>query len=115
MDSIEHYLFYCKTSTKFWNQLKDWLTCNLGFSIELTVCEVVFGIPTYNNPDLKIINFLILIGKWYLYNSKTKNQNIYFIDFIALIKAKIAILKYIHASNNEEADQWVTDLRQPPS
>ena len=48
--------------------------------------------------ELKIINFLILIGKWYLNNSKTNNKNIYFIDFITLIKAKIEILKYIHAS-----------------
>ena len=110
VDSIEHHLFYCKISTKFWKQLKDWSICNLGFSIELTVCEVIFGIPTYKNPDLKIINFLILIGKWYLNNSKTKNKNIYFIDFIALIKAKIEIIKYIHASNNEEVDQWVADL-----
>ena len=77
---------------------------------ELTVCEVIFGIPTNNNSYLKIINFLILIGKWYLNNSKTNNKNIYFIDFITLIKAKIDILKYIHASKNEEADQWVTDL-----
>ena len=54
VDSIEHHLFYCKTSTKFWNQLKNWSTCNLGFSIELTVCEVVFGIPSLEFPLITI-------------------------------------------------------------
>ena len=84
MDSIEHHLYYCKTSIKFRNQLKKWMVDSLGFGIELTVCEVVFGLPTYNNPDLKIIKCLILIGKWYLNNSKTNNKPIYFIEFITL-------------------------------
>ena len=47
---------------------------NLNFGIELTVCEIIFGLPTYNNPDLKLINFLIIIGKWYLNLSKTQNN-----------------------------------------
>ena len=61
VDSIDH-LYYCITSTTFWNQLKGWMVDNLGFGIGLTVCEVIFGIPIYNNSDFKIINFLILMG-----------------------------------------------------
>ena len=65
---------------------------NLGFGIGLTVCEFIFGIPIYNNSDFKIINFLILIEKWYM---KTQNKLIYFIEFIAIIKEKTEILRYI--------------------
>ena len=43
---------------------------SLGFGIELTLCEVLLGLPTYNNPDLKLTNFLILIGKCFLNNAK---------------------------------------------
>ena len=51
----------------------------LGFGIGLTVCEVMFGIPIYNNPDFNAVNFLILVGKWYLNNCKnTKLNNILF-------------------------------------
>ena len=78
VDSIEHHLYYCTIGNRFWNQLKSWTISNLSYGIELTVCGVLFGIPSCNNPDLKIINFLIHIGKWYLNNSKT-NQ------FISLI------------------------------
>ena len=74
------------------------------------MCEVLFGIPSNNNPDLKIINFLILIGKWYLNNSKTQNKPIYFFDFIALIKEKTEILRNVNLINNEEVDLWVADL-----
>ena len=36
---------------------------NVGYGFELTVCEVIFGIPDTNNPDLKLLIFLIL-GIW---------------------------------------------------
>ena len=110
VDSIEHHFYYCKTSTTFWNRLKSWMVGNLGFGIGLTVCEVIFGIPIYNNSDFKIINFLILIGKWYLNSMKTQNKLIYFIEFIALIKEKAEILRYICISNNEEVEEWVANL-----
>ena len=110
VDSIEHHLYFCATSKTFWKKLKTWLIDNLGFGIELTVCEIIFGIPAYNNPDLKLINFVILIGKWYLNHSKTQNKSIYFLDFISLIKEKTEILRNISIINNEEVDSWVSDL-----
>ena len=65
---------------------------------------------THNNPDLNITNFLIIIGKWFLNNSKTQNKPSYFLDFISLIKDKIEILKTISAFNNEDVEPWVDDL-----
>ena len=110
VDIIEHHLYYCTISKKFWNQLKSWMINNLNLGIELTVCEVLFGLPTNNNPDLKLTNFLILIGKWYLNNSKTQNKPIYFLDFITLIKDKTEVLRRINKMNNEEVESWVADL-----
>ena len=110
VDVIEHHLYYCSTSKQFWNQLKNWMLANVGFGMELTVCEVLFGLPTHNNSDLKLTNFLILIGKWFLNNCKTQNKPLYFLDFISLIKDKIEILKTISISNNENVETWVDDL-----
>ena len=53
VDIIEHHLFYCKTSTTFWNQLRDWTICNLRFGIELTVCEVSLEFPLITIPTSK--------------------------------------------------------------
>ena len=77
---------------------------NLGFGIKLTVCEVMFKLPTYNNPDLNLTNFLIIIGKWFLNSAKTQNKPYFFLDFINLIKDKIEILITISALNNEDVD-----------
>ena len=42
------------------------MLANVGFGMELcTLCEVLFGLPTRNNSDLKLTNF---IGKWFLKN-----------------------------------------------
>ena len=76
------------------------MTSNFNFGIELMVCEVLFGLPT--NQDLKSINFSILIGKWYLNNSKTQNKPIYSFDLISLIKEKTKILRSVNIINNED-------------
>lgn len=74
----------------------------LKSGIELTLCEVLFGLPTYNNPNHKpIIN-----GKWYSNYCKTQ----YLFDWISLIKEKTEILKNINTINNEEVETWLTDL-----
>lgn len=51
---------------------------HFGFGFELTVCEVLFTLPTYNNPDMLLLNFPILLGKWYINNCKFKKQQSYF-------------------------------------
>ena len=86
------------------------MLANVGFGMELTVCEVLFGLPTHNNSDLKLTNLLILIGKWFLNNTKMQNKPLYFLDFINLIKEKIEILKTISVLNNEDVETWVDDL-----
>ena len=86
------------------------MLANVGFGMELTVCEVLFGLPTHNNSDLKLTNFLILIGKCFFNNAKMQNNPLYFLDFIILIKEKIKILKTISVLNNKNVETWVDDL-----
>ena len=52
VDGVELHLFYCKDSILFWKRLKEWMINNLGYGFELTVCEMIFGIPNTNNPDI---------------------------------------------------------------
>ena len=83
VDGVEHHLFYCKESKKFLSNLKLWMVANLNFGFEFTVYEVLFGFPDHSVPDTEILSFLILMGKWYLNNSKTKEKSIYFFEFLS--------------------------------
>ena len=65
--------------------------------------KVVFGPPILNPQNRQL---LVLIGKWYLNNSKTQNKPNYFREFIALVKEYL-ILQYMWTSNNKAVEQWV--------
>ena len=78
VDCVEHHLFYCKDRKLFWKRFKGWMIGNLGYGLELTVCEIIFGIPNTNNPDIRQVNFLILLGKWYINKCKPTKKHIFF-------------------------------------
>ena len=46
------------------------------------VCEVIFGIPDTNNPDIKLLIFLILMEKWFINKCKSNETPTYFFKFL---------------------------------
>ena len=74
LDTVDHHLVYCKSSASFWQELKNWLRQNLRMAFEFTTCDVLFGIPSHNDLNLHIVNFLILHGNNYLKDKKSKNE-----------------------------------------
>ena len=92
VDTIEHHLHTCEESQKIWCHLQKWLLDNLGTSLPFTVCEVMFGLTTMSSVEFNIINFLILLTKWYINRTKSQNQKLYFIDLLSVIREKIKIV-----------------------
>ena len=92
MDGVEHPLFYCLESNKFWSDLKLWMEANLNFGFEFTFCEILFGFPNYSVPDVEILKILILMGKWYLNNSKSKDKPILFFEFLIILREKLELM-----------------------
>ena len=44
IDTIEHHLYYCPISLKFWNEVSLWLYDITKVKLNLTICEIIFGI-----------------------------------------------------------------------
>ena len=66
IDGVKHHLFYCEESSRFWRRLKDWMIYNLEYGFELTVSEILFGIPMNNNyDDSRLLNFQIILKMVY--------------------------------------------------
>ena len=65
---------------------------NVGYGFELTVCKVIFLIPDTNNPDIKLLIFLILMGKWYINKCKSNETQIYFFEFLMILKNKVNLM-----------------------
>ena len=93
-DTIEHHLYMCTESQNIWQSVQRWCSTNLEIKYDLTICEVLFGIPTNTSADMDIINFLILIGKYYINKTKINNKDFYFIEFIECIRNKIISIVY---------------------
>ena len=110
VDGVEHHLYHCKDSSLFWKNLKNWMLTNLEYSFELTVCEILFGIPTNYYSDTRILNFLILIGKWYINKNKTKQTPIYFIEYLSILRDKVNTLMYIPKLEGLDVDPWLETL-----
>ena len=98
IDTVEHHFVYCESSALFWQDLKSWLRHNLNITFRFTSCEILFGIPAFNNPNLLMVNHLLLQGKNYLNNKKSKNEQLSFAAFLADLKYKTAALYDLYSN-----------------
>ena len=87
--------FYRKTYQKY----------NLEIEYVFTKCEILFGIPIYNT-DFKMINYLVLLGKWYINQCKNASQPIFFITYIEIIKGKLECLRYTNLDKGIMDPEW---------
>ncbi len=112
-DTIEHHFYYCPESKTFWKRIEQWIESNLDLKFNFTVCEILFGIPFQNTQlDLEMINFILLLGKWYINKTKVDEKVLYFINFIELINAKIQVITSNNKINSRLNKEWHNTLQE---
>ena len=65
-------------------------------SVDLSVCEVLFGIVNYSfghRETLDSLNLVILLGKWYINACKISEKTLLMSSFVTLVKDKLKIFK----------------------
>ncbi len=112
IDTLEHHLYECRESRLFWERLYIWMSNNLEVSFPLTICEIIFGIPEEKNSDLKIINYLILTGKWYINKMRTNNTELYFISYLHLVRKKVELLLLNNTIHSRTNQTWQVKLSE---
>ena len=110
IDTLEYHLYTCTECEKFWELTSEWIKNNLDRSFRLTICEIVFGIPIDQNQAIQAINFIILLGKWFINNSRTQNQQLTFKTFLRLLKKKIEEIILSKTINNVDPQLWEMDM-----
>ena len=75
IDTIEHLLFWCKRTQDFWQKTREWARNNLEASMQLTICEIIFGITITGNSSINTINFLIPTGKLFINKAQKNNPS----------------------------------------
>ncbi len=91
VDTIQHHLVNCTPVKSFWNQFVFWWN-NLNFSKLYPLVEenIVLGFPISNDEDI-ILNFCLILGKYYIYITKKCQQDIFFLNFLIMLKEKLVI------------------------
>ena len=74
----------------------------LGIKLNFTVCEILFGFPLTGDVIFEAINYLILIGKWFLNHKKCKDSVIYFSEYKSLIKSKLEVALKVYKNNDNQ-------------
>lgn len=110
INTIEHHLFECVSSTKIWNGLESWIYNNLDIKLKLRDCEVLFGIPYHNSIANYLYSFILKI----LYHSierEPKRSNFTFFEIFQEIETKIEIITLTNRLNDREDMEVQTQLR----
>ena len=80
-----------------WTKLGKWLKDNLDITHNYKLCETMLGIPEsyFNDIDTFIItNYISLILKWYINQKRIAHENLYFIDYLSILRNKLIVLTY---------------------
>ena len=113
-DTIEHHFYYCNINRDFWSKLSKWFKNNYETAIELTVCEILLGIPITNKFDFIIqnLNFIIINAKWYINRQRSSENPINFQNFLNILRDKVNTYKHLYymECNNEEFERKFWDL-----
>ena len=106
VDTVEHHLYQCKVSKKIWDQLEIWLYDQIEIKLNLRECEVLFGIPHAIHEDLELINFVIILTKWYINKQRSDEKPLFFLELLNIIKTKVKILIIANNMANRLNTPW---------
>ncbi len=99
-DDIQHFLFACTPVKLFWSQLESWWNNVSNCPVVLTEKHVIFGIY-YDLKFFSSINYVLLLGKMYVYRQKMQEKEISCKYFLHELEKKLVIEKSICEKNSQ--------------
>ena len=96
IDTIEHLLFTCTDTKKFWNEFNTWWFESMNFAIKLSIVDIIFGIQNDMNDKLiDVLNFCILFAKYYIYKCRYKDTKSNINSYKMILKERVEMERYI--------------------
>ena len=60
-DTIEHFIYLCSNTKKEWESLQKWWKTTFNFTIDISILEIMFGLPNENEEKMfNLYNYIIL-------------------------------------------------------
>ena len=110
-ETLYHFLYLCPFSVDFWRDFEVFWHQLLKKNIRLSLQDVLVGMIRQISPSAKLLNYLIMIGKLYLWDCRRSQilPNIY--GFKKKIAVKYETEKYISLHSKKTKDffeaKWI--------
>ena len=99
IDNIRHYFLECPPANQFWNSFVTWWnTLNYLKLCPLVEENILLGFMGNTFEDTAL-NFCLILGKYFIYNCKRNQSDIFFINYLRTLKSKLIIEEEIHTRN----------------
>ena len=95
-ESIHHLLCTCDKVREFWNTFKTWISQRINTTFNISDRNIIYSAFE----KCSLINYLVVLAKYYIYKSKFHNQNLNIRGFEAYSKVKFFNEMYIAKINN---------------
>ena len=93
-ESLEHLLYFCKTSSFFWKELLSWIAVEANIVLNASLLDIIFG--KFNlEKDFLLVNHILLLGKYFIYKCKLSQVIPSLLVFKAKLKATYKVELYI--------------------
>ena len=97
-ETLDHLFFYCSVSNIFWTHFEKYFFTLTKKSRVLSIQDIILGIITSPCP---LLNYLILMGKLYIWDCRRKRIQPHIEGFKKKIKINYQKEKYIASKNND--------------
>ena len=99
LDDILHRFVECRKLNNFWSTLENWWNRTADYQISLTKKHIIFGLY-YDNTNFSNVNYVILLGKWFIQYQINHERQIDFLGFLVILKQHLLTELCICTGNN---------------
>ena len=83
-ESLEHLLYFCKSSSFFWKELLSWIAVDANIVLNTSLLDILFG-KFHLEKDFLLVNHIFLLAKYFIYKCKLHKV----IPSLLVFKAKL--------------------------
>ena len=104
-DDIVHFFIKCENTSKFWQTFTNWLGNTLEEDFKIMHHDIIFG-HFSDAPRKDVINYCLIIAKYYIYLEKLKgNNDINLLTYLSILKKEL-LTKYEYACITNQVEEF---------
>lgn len=103
-ETMEHLFYFCPVTKVFWQEILNWMKIKMNSITQLDLELVLYGIGKLPKNISKIVNIIIIMGKYHIHKGKWQNKTPSLATFKIEMQSYFLSLSHIKNSRNDVLD-----------